>query len=637
MRKLLLTMLFGIMVIVQSNAKTIYVDAGNTAAPVKDGTTWAKAFVSLQAALDNAISGDEIRVAKGTYYPETQFQPDDNTSSDRQKTFALVSGVTVLGGYDSITELRDFEANETILSGDLGTPNINTDNAYQVVMVKSGTTNVVLDGFTIRDGYANGGSNDRKIGSDNHPLFYGGGIFLLNASGEFKNLKIINNAVRTATTTNYAGGFYCNAGTNSVKIYNTQFLNNATSTSNNASQYGGAIYTSGNITIDRCLFIGNSAATSAGALYLPNVGESSNVVVTNSIFYNNTSALGGAIHSKAVTGKTQTITLINSTFYGNTASGGGGAIHVNSSSTITVNFYNSISLGNTGTSATNDFTIGANSKINIKNSIIQAIPVAGVVTLANQVVNPAPADVFATTNNSNADFLKLKEAFTNPAVNSGDNDLIPVGITKDYTGVADRRYNNDIVDMGAYELQITVLPITLSSFTAKATNQGIQLNWSTASEKDNSHFQVWRKAGNNATFEAIGNKIQGAGNSSTTQKYQFVDTKPVVGANYYKLQQVDNNGADSYGKEVVAYAGLANAGAAINYAGGKLNLVFEAKNSGSASVAVFDVNGRKVLANDLAVVAGANQVATALSLAKGVYVVKLALDGSTATQKIVVY
>lgn len=636
MKKLLLTMLLGAMMIAQSNAKTIYVDAGNTTAPIKDGTTWGKAFVSLQAALDNAISGDEIRVAQGTYYPETEFKPTDNTSSDRQKTFALVSGVSVLGGYDATTGNRDYVANETILSGDLGTPNVNTDNAYQVVMVKSGTTNVVLDGFTIRDGFASGGSQARTFNGDSHPLFYGGGIFLMNASGKFKNLKIINNSTRTGSSTNYAGGFYCNAGINEVEIYNTQFLNNSTSTSGSANQYGGAIYASGNVTIDRCLFTGNSAASGAGALYLPNVGESSNVVVTNSIFYNNTSAgTGGAIHSKIPSGKTNTITVINSTFYKNT-SGNGGTFHASGNLGITMNFYNSISIGNTDTDGSNDFKIGSNVVLNIKNSIIQKNPDGGTVNLLNQIVNPNEADVFASIDDSNADFLKLKEAFTNPAVNSGDNDLIPAGITKDYTGVADRRYNNEIVDMGAYELQITVLPITLSSFTAKATNQGIQLNWSTASEKDNSHFQVWRKAGNNATFEAIGNKIQGAGNSSTTQKYQFVDTKPVVGANYYKLQQVDNNGADSYSKEVVAYAGLANAGVAINYAGGKLNLVFEAKNSGSASVAVFDVNGRKVLTNDVAVVAGANQITTTLSLAKGVYVVKLALDGSTTTQKIVV-
>jgi len=185
-------------------------------------------------------------------------------------------------------------------------------------------------------------------------------------------------------------------------------------------------------------------------------------------------------------------------------------------------------------------------------------------------------------------------------------------------------------------LDETPLPIQLSSFTAKANHQGVQLNWSTASEKDNSYFQVWRKVGSNANFEAIGNKIQGAGNSSTTQKYQFIDTKPVVGANYYKLQQVDNNGTDSYSKEVVAYASLANAGVVINYAGGKLNLVFEAKNSGLANVAVFDVNGRKVIAQTLAVTVGTNSTATTLDLQKGIYVVRLVLEDNNLSQKIVV-
>ena len=49
-------------------AKVIYVD--DDAAGANDGSSWANAFVRLQAAIYVARSGDEIRVAKGLYKPD---------------------------------------------------------------------------------------------------------------------------------------------------------------------------------------------------------------------------------------------------------------------------------------------------------------------------------------------------------------------------------------------------------------------------------------------------------------------------------------------------------------------------------------------------------------------------------------
>jgi len=91
------------------------------------------------------------------------------------------------------------------------------------------------------------------------------------------------------------------------------------------------------------------------------------------------------------------------------------------------------------------------------------------------------------------------------------------------------------------------LPVELLSFTAHAVNNNsVSCNWSTASEKNNNYFEVERSR--DAThFEKIGT-VDGAGNSSHQLNYQFTDAHPYEGVSYYRLKQVDFDGAFTYSK-----------------------------------------------------------------------------------------
>ncbi|MHC4867978.1 MAG: right-handed parallel beta-helix repeat-containing protein, partial [Planctomycetota bacterium] len=94
-----------------------------------DGTSWGDAYTDLQDALAeaNSTDKDEIWVAEGTYEPN---------ASDRSKSFELVQNVGVYGGFagtEFARHQRDWGKYETILSGDIGTPNSTSDNSYHVV------------------------------------------------------------------------------------------------------------------------------------------------------------------------------------------------------------------------------------------------------------------------------------------------------------------------------------------------------------------------------------------------------------------------------------------------------------------------------------------------------------------------
>ncbi len=98
--------------------------------------------------------------------------------------------------------------------------------------------------------------------------------------------------------------------------------------------------------------------------------------------------------------------------------------------------------------------------------------------------------------------------------------------------------------------QNSTLPVELTSFFARASASNLKLSWQTASEKINDFFIV-EKMKADQTFEAIG-KVKGAGTTVTQTNYSFVDEKPRLGDNYYRLKQIDEDGKFVYSHVVHA-------------------------------------------------------------------------------------
>ncbi|HZW39358.1 MAG TPA: T9SS type A sorting domain-containing protein [Ignavibacteriaceae bacterium] len=102
------------------------------------------------------------------------------------------------------------------------------------------------------------------------------------------------------------------------------------------------------------------------------------------------------------------------------------------------------------------------------------------------------------------------------------------------------------------EIGSVPLPVELISFTGKKVGNEIQLNWKTATEKNNYGFEIERAilTGQNKEWQKIG-FLNGNGNSNSTNEYYFSDKK-VSNFNYvYRLKQIDNDGSFNYSNEVL--------------------------------------------------------------------------------------
>jgi hypothetical protein len=155
-------------------------------------------------------------------------------------------------------------------------------------------------------------------------------------------------------------------------------------------------------------------------------------------------------------------------------------------------------------------------------------------------------------------------------------------------------YSASLSDDG--ELYITTmggpLPVELLTFTGdRISGEAVQLDWSTASERDNDRFEIRRMVDGEEAFVEVG-RVQGHGNSQQVLRYMFTDPNPTERVSYYKLRQIDHDGSVTDSK-VIAVAGRSAGPALVVYpvpARERLNVNVD--RSQVTSFELFDSSGR---------------------------------------------
>jgi hypothetical protein len=94
-----------------------------------------------------------------------------------------------------------------------------------------------------------------------------------------------------------------------------------------------------------------------------------------------------------------------------------------------------------------------------------------------------------------------------------------------------------------------VIPVELTSFTASASQNKVTLNWTTATETNNSGFEIERRQ--DSEWERIG-FVEGHGTTTESEAYLFVDDISNITATAiaYRLKQLDFDGSFEYSDAV---------------------------------------------------------------------------------------
>lgn len=155
-----------------ANAAVIYVKNGGAG----NGTSWQQAYGTLNLALQNAISGDEIWVAQGTYFP--------SSTLNATESFNFKDGVKLYGGFMGnetlLTSRADTSGTTTILSGVLSS-SVQTATLFKIN--NASNINNLIDGFTILGA--------KRIMVSGEPG--GAGLQILNSTIKLKNCIIKDN------------------------------------------------------------------------------------------------------------------------------------------------------------------------------------------------------------------------------------------------------------------------------------------------------------------------------------------------------------------------------------------------------------------------------------------------------------
>lgn len=99
-----------------------------------------------------------------------------------------------------------------------------------------------------------------------------------------------------------------------------------------------------------------------------------------------------------------------------------------------------------------------------------------------------------------------------------------------------------------------IIPVELTSFTATVTGNTVTLNWTTATELNNSGFEVQR-SDDVGLWQKIG-FVKGHGTTSEEQNYTFKDNSVAPGQYQYRLKQIDFDGTFEFSEVVEIEVGL---------------------------------------------------------------------------------
>jgi Secretion system C-terminal sorting domain len=170
------------------------------------------------------------------------------------------------------------------------------------------------------------------------------------------------------------------------------------------------------------------------------------------------------------------------------------------------------------------------------------------------------------------------------------------------------------------------MPVEFLGITARQKGTGVSVEWSTAQEINSSRFDIEKSADGNANWNLVAS-INAAGNSSTVKNYNAYDAKPLNGANFYRIKQVDKDGNFKYSKTVRVNLNLSKTGVSVlaNPFYNSLTVDFSSATEQSVTARLVDITGKQVANEKWLISAGDTRqnFSNVAGLQRGMYILNI--------------
>jgi serine/threonine protein kinase, bacterial len=157
----------------------------------------------------------------------------------------------------------------------------------------------------------------------------------------------------------------------------------------------------------------------------------------------------------------------------------------------------------------------------------------------------------------------------------------------------------------------TVAPLAISglTLTGKIVNNTDQLTWTTMAEKENSYFELLHStdAVNYTSIYTTPSKANN-GNSNALLSYQYTNTNPSSGNNYYKVVAIAKDGRKQASQVVQLSHFNSNITIYPNPVLDKLTVAYYSEKASKIMLNLFDATGRMITSQELKVNIGANNI-----------------------------
>ena len=430
-----------------------------------DGLTWATA-TTLQSALDRAVEGDTLFVKRGVYTPTAKKADGMPATDPRDATYVLPNEIKIYGGFvgtEANLEARVMTliatTNETIIEGNIGDMDDNTDNVKRLFELKEGYE-ATLDGLTVARGYfgTDGDGSALYAGEESeltlrHCRFIeckardGGAIFVAN-EGELT----ITSSVFDDNEANFGAAIYMREST-TFNATGSVFEDNTLA----GGGEGLAVFLRNNSMgrIVRCSFLRNRGQRGSSGTLFAAAGVT--LHISQSLFVANSAEDGSTLWAGGSGG-----TFINNTVYGNKDRTSTHGTITLEDGTATWVIANNILFGNAiANEGQHELAIANATNKTLAHNLIRR---KDIINAPSSRIGPvkspyASLSLFASTDPTDPNYLRLLPG--SAGVDAGNNDYID-GDADDFEATdatidlaGGTRIVNTTVDLGAYEAPLS--------------------------------------------------------------------------------------------------------------------------------------------------------------------------------------